>query len=431
MDGIPEKGHKNFDSKYVLYLVTLIAMVAVIFFYMFFSVRNDAPGADTALQGIKNRLDRSIKFPKVQNGWYDFEKAAAKFKSFDRVFHNRKKILKHKVDILRYETDPKHYKTVEKWRSANKGLVERIKKGINKKCFYMPFSPEGTCDTICYRMFPSIESYLLTLGHYEKSKRNAGKALEYYIAPFKMRVLMGKNHGFWGMHYAIAYHRMTIGRILFIYRTEKNNTENYRFVTRELDWILRRCPPFLQLFDTEFYIFDNRFDYLTNHPSQKMDFTDRRVAYKNRQAYRNWYLKKRKSLTGIYSHDVSYLYPDKDLSYIDIPSGAVGKETCDYRALLKEYSFFLANLRGLLILSALKWYKSEKGVYPKTLSDLTPKYLKKIPKDPYTGNNFIYKTKKGKITLYAIGPDLMDSNASKTISDYNDFGDVVIIRQAD
>lgn len=46
----------------------------------------------------------------------------------------------------------------------------------------------------------------------------------------------------------------------------------------------------------------------------------------------------------------------------------------------------------MLATSAEMYAKDNKGVYPKTIDALFPKYLKRHPQDPITGKNYLYKT---------------------------------------
>lgn len=68
--------------------------------------------------------------------------------------------------------------------------------------------------------------------------------------------------------------------------------------------------------------------------------------------------------------------------------------------------------RLLLLSLALQAYKADNGKYPNGLTDLVPKYLKKIPTDPFDTNNspFCYKKTGEKYLLYSVGPDHKDDN---------------------
>lgn len=57
---------------------------------------------------------------------------------------------------------------------------------------------------------------------------------------------------------------------------------------------------------------------------------------------------------------------------------------------------------------ALKIYKARHGAYPDSLGALTPEILDKVPSDPFTGKDFIYRKQGNGFLLYSIGPDLRD-----------------------
>jgi len=62
---------------------------------------------------------------------------------------------------------------------------------------------------------------------------------------------------------------------------------------------------------------------------------------------------------------------------------------------------------SLRIAAAMKAYKLEKGDWPK-LDDLVPDYLPDIPKDPFTGRDYVVSRKDGLLTVYSVGEDGTD-----------------------
>lgn len=65
--------------------------------------------------------------------------------------------------------------------------------------------------------------------------------------------------------------------------------------------------------------------------------------------------------------------------------------------------------RLLLLTLALRAYKLDNGQYPVKLTDLTSKYLSKLPDDPFAmKGTFQYKRSGGKYIIYSIGPDGRD-----------------------
>ena len=57
-----------------------------------------------------------------------------------------------------------------------------------------------------------------------------------------------------------------------------------------------------------------------------------------------------------------------------------------------------------------KLYAGEKGGLPSSLEQLTPEYFKELPRDPFTGKNFIYRTfPEGGFAIYSVGLDEQDN----------------------
>ncbi len=65
---------------------------------------------------------------------------------------------------------------------------------------------------------------------------------------------------------------------------------------------------------------------------------------------------------------------------------------------------------GLGIALALKIYKSKNGEYPDSLNDIIPEYISELPKDPFTGQNYIYRKEGEGFLVYSVGRDERDDN---------------------
>jgi hypothetical protein len=57
---------------------------------------------------------------------------------------------------------------------------------------------------------------------------------------------------------------------------------------------------------------------------------------------------------------------------------------------------------------ALAIYRAEHGAYPASLDALKPKCLAELPKDPWSGKDFLYKPQKDGYVLYSVGPNGKD-----------------------
>ena len=59
---------------------------------------------------------------------------------------------------------------------------------------------------------------------------------------------------------------------------------------------------------------------------------------------------------------------------------------------------------------ALEAYHDRFGSYPPSLDDLKTRLGWKLPEDPFSGKDLIYKPEKDGFTIYSIGPDLIDNH---------------------
>jgi hypothetical protein len=71
-----------------------------------------------------------------------------------------------------------------------------------------------------------------------------------------------------------------------------------------------------------------------------------------------------------------------------------------------------ASLQVTRIGLALKQFKMANGAYPDTLAGLMPLFLDKLPKDPCSGNNLLYRKEGKGFLLYSVGGDLQDNQGA-------------------
>lgn len=57
---------------------------------------------------------------------------------------------------------------------------------------------------------------------------------------------------------------------------------------------------------------------------------------------------------------------------------------------------------------AITAFRRDMGAYPETLGELAPRYLPELPRDPYSGEDFIYTKDESGFLLYSVGPNGMD-----------------------
>jgi len=75
-------------------------------------------------------------------------------------------------------------------------------------------------------------------------------------------------------------------------------------------------------------------------------------------------------------------------------------------------TFARARMGLLLVDLAVKNYESEKGIFPKSLDELVPKFLPNLPKDDFSGNDFIYRPRTNGFQLYSVGYDGIDNGGT-------------------
>lgn len=68
----------------------------------------------------------------------------------------------------------------------------------------------------------------------------------------------------------------------------------------------------------------------------------------------------------------------------------------------------LALSRLLAVDLAIRSWNAAVGSYPRGLSQLSPELLPTIPRDPFTGSEFVYRANGGSFLLYSLGSDRTD-----------------------
>jgi len=88
-----------------------------------------------------------------------------------------------------------------------------------------------------------------------------------------------------------------------------------------------------------------------------------------------------------------------------------------------RHDLAVAHLRLTVADLALQVYRSQNGRTPATLEELVPKFLKRAPLDPFSGQALVYKPEGTNWLLYSIGPDRID-NGGRPVGRGSANGDV-------
>jgi len=74
----------------------------------------------------------------------------------------------------------------------------------------------------------------------------------------------------------------------------------------------------------------------------------------------------------------------------------------------ERHDLAATHLRLVMVEMALRSYKCDQGSGPENLGLLVPKYLNRLPTDPFSGNPLVYHPMGTNWILYSLGPDRVD-----------------------
>jgi hypothetical protein len=99
---------------------------------------------------------------------------------------------------------------------------------------------------------------------------------------------------------------------------------------------------------------------------------------------------------------------------------AVRKSEMRHKTVMAQEHLLMAEL-------ALRSYQSEKGYAPARLEELVPKYLSKVPQDPFSDKPMIYRPQGGGSWLvYSVGPDGLDDGGKPASKGRQVKGDILV-----
>ncbi len=86
---------------------------------------------------------------------------------------------------------------------------------------------------------------------------------------------------------------------------------------------------------------------------------------------------------------------------------------------------FETHRRLFAVSLAILEYRIDHKVYPRSLDELAPKYIDRVPVDAYANRSIVYRRADGGFLLYSFGTDGEDDNGV-TVYDDEDADDVTI-----
>lgn len=78
------------------------------------------------------------------------------------------------------------------------------------------------------------------------------------------------------------------------------------------------------------------------------------------------------------------------------------------KASAERHDLTAAHVRLLTVELALRAYRCDHGSGPRDLMQLVPKYLRRVPIDPFSGDPLVYRASGTNWVLYSLGPDRVD-----------------------
>jgi tetratricopeptide (TPR) repeat protein len=94
-----------------------------------------------------------------------------------------------------------------------------------------------------------------------------------------------------------------------------------------------------------------------------------------------------------------------------------------------------AEVGGAQVTVALELWRREKGAYPERLEALAPRFLARVPADPFSGEPFRYRRAKdgARYALWSLGPDRDDDQARRSYNEKREdgSGDLILIRETE
>jgi len=192
-------------------------------------------------------------------------------------------------------------------------------------------------------------------------------------------------------------------------------------VQRLIAWrgmVRRRCP-YADLLTEEKYYLQSSLLEIFAKPRNEWEFINNNY-FNNRIDKLRWWTVSKCEIMDNCTHYIDQLIANAHKPYAahpplpPIPSDPFsmiffpGFDTVQYRYTANQTQTDL-----LLVALALQAYHAEHGVYPATLTVLTPGYLSAIPADPFAlSGPFRYRRTSSGYALYSVGPDGKDDGGT-------------------
>lgn len=382
----------------------------------------EAEKSPLEISGIRTEVESLMKaamaIPKSDNGWVDYEKASLELE-YDEATDPQL--------IVDKGVNKENLKDVKTLMDSNASVLKLVEQGYNKSLFqpYMDYEKGLASRLPNFLKLRRLAFFLTVAGDYELSQGNEKQAAICYMQCMKMGQGMGNNGSLIFGMIGIAIERIGMKPLKALLNRENVGAETCAYVSEVMEKLEKKHFTVTELLDGEMiYVeysfndmlqgeFDDEFKECQGKPE---------VLKKEMAEYEQWYLEAREAVKGSYRDSL------KKIAAVKTPpeNTLIEKLVPNIEKAYKQHKRNRTELRGILLLSALKEYRAVKGDYPGALNDLSPDFINGIPEDSFSDDNqFIYKVESGKAILYSVGPDENDDGGRQAEDRYMENGDLV------
>ena len=417
----------------VAIIIALIIILAGLFFYL--AVWR-VPDNRAEVQKIENatieKIEKGNAIPKDDNAWFTYYEAVEKFESYRVSKIHNPDMNPSSVDSMGLTAE--NTDTVKKYIQENKNTLDLARKAYKQRDFQVPRdytlgANEKTPNLLAVRSFV----FLLALNGDILAKEGKYKeAAELYMQGLRLGVGVGQNGVLIMGMINIALESIVFRHLTAFINNYDLDAKTCRFLIDEITRWEKTRSSFTDFMDNEAVYIHYTMDLLKagKMSGQRQIQALAEVRWfmdREERIYENQFLEDRSNVALDYRKACEALPDDIDTA---LPKFTILPRILypNYKRAYKQNVLSGTEYGGVLLAAALKLYKKENGKYPENLSELAPRYLKEIPKDPYSADGqFVYKKDGENVQLYTIGPDMKDGGGKAGVlhRDLEAMGDIM------
>lgn len=122
----------------------------------------------------------------------------------------------------------------------------------------------------------------------------------------------------------------------------------------------------------------------------------------------------KKADTEFYADVLTWDRSKENLSFLK----QFGEKSNYVTKVIQSHFTYAAKRRCMMIAVAMELHRLETGNWPASQEELVPKYLEKLPLDPFIGQKFLLKQEPDGWIVYSVGKDLVDQGGKIRVSTF-------------